>query len=194
MLCSRCKKSEATVFYKQLVDNKLTERHLCLDCAKAVDVPISPGSPVFDLLLSILGKPQASSPRQARLQCRRCDLAFDEFRKTGLLGCSRCYDSFAKPLDELLKRIHCGPARHAGKTVRDVVDLDAEFVSVLAPTADGDARDALRRFLSAFRIGADELHLVDGPLARLDPLALLVLPRLDVALELREGRDRAVRH
>jgi len=116
MLCSNCQKREATVFCKQLINNKVSEQHLCLDCAKAVNVPVPSGSPVFDLLLSVLGKPSAAPARRAALQCQRCGLDFEEFRRTGLLGCPHCYESFAERLEELLRRIHGGTARHAGKT------------------------------------------------------------------------------
>lgn len=115
MNCSNCGKNEATVFYKQLLNNQITELRLCLECAKSVQVPASPGLPAMDLLLSVLGKTPASASRQERLQCGRCGLGFADFRKTGTLGCQQCYESFGAPLAELLRRIHGGTTRHAGK-------------------------------------------------------------------------------
>jgi len=43
--------------------------------------------------------------------CPVCGEAYAEFQKTGLFGCSACYEAFAPRLDALFKRIH-GVARH----------------------------------------------------------------------------------
>jgi protein arginine kinase activator len=114
MRCERCHKAESTVFLKQLLNNQVTELHLCAECAQKVEVPALAGSPVFDLLAS-LAKATERPGKTERLACSRCGLQYLEFRRTGLLGCPQCYDSFAKPLEELLKQIH-GKARHGGKT------------------------------------------------------------------------------
>lgn len=112
MLCSSCGKNEASVYFKQLVNNQVSETHVCLKCAQALEnTKLSTGSPIFDLL-SALGGTDAARRRTPR--CAACGTAYAEFKKTGFLGCPECYREFAEPLKEVLKRIH-GAASHRGK-------------------------------------------------------------------------------
>ena len=114
MICSRCGKNEATVFYKQVINNKITEAHVCLDCAQGgLSAGVTGASPLLDLL-SALGELKTPAPRRKRLECPRCGLKELEFRKSGRLGCSHCYGAFAPQLDSLLERVH-GADRHRGK-------------------------------------------------------------------------------
>ncbi|MFA5140924.1 MAG: UvrB/UvrC motif-containing protein [Elusimicrobiota bacterium] len=125
MLCEQCHKADATVFFKQLLNNQVTELRLCGDCAKKIEVPaLTSGSPIFDLLAS-LAKATERPGKIERLACSRCGLQYLEFRRTGLLGCPQCYDSFAKPLEELLKQIH-GKTRHRGKMPPGVASARSE--------------------------------------------------------------------
>jgi len=48
------------------------------------------------------------------LACSQCHLTYGEFKKTGRLGCSSCYKSFARELVPLMRRIH-GSTSHVGK-------------------------------------------------------------------------------
>ena len=36
MLCDKCGKNEATVFVKQVINNKETKQHLCKECAEGI--------------------------------------------------------------------------------------------------------------------------------------------------------------
>ena len=42
-------------------------------------------------------------------------MSYDDFQKTGKLGCGECYNVFSERLEPLLKRIH-GNSEHHGKT------------------------------------------------------------------------------
>ncbi|MFH1725666.1 MAG: UvrB/UvrC motif-containing protein [Elusimicrobiota bacterium] len=115
MLCSRCQKNEATVFYKQLVNNKVTEYQFCASCAKKVKGHAAvPSSPIFELLSTLGSQLRPSEQRRPR-ECPRCGLKYPEFRESGLLGCPACYESFAEPLGDVVKHIH-GALRHSGKS------------------------------------------------------------------------------
>ncbi|MEE8424311.1 MAG: UvrB/UvrC motif-containing protein [Elusimicrobiota bacterium] len=112
MLCSSCEKAEASVYFKQLVNNQVSEAHVCLKCARALEsAELSTGSPIFDLLSALGG---ADAARRRTPRCAACGTAYSEFKKTGFLGCPECYREFAEPLKEVLKRIH-GAVRHRGK-------------------------------------------------------------------------------
>ena len=54
------------------------------------------------------------APGRKSIKCSNCGVSSAEFRKSGFLGCARCYEKFADSLPEILKRIH-GSVRHKGK-------------------------------------------------------------------------------
>jgi protein arginine kinase activator len=43
-------------------------------------------------------------------------MTFAQFRKDGLLGCSKCYEAFEKKLLPLIQRAHEGGDHHTGKS------------------------------------------------------------------------------
>ena len=111
MLCQECQKNEANIFFKGILQNKVIQWSLCSDCAKEKGLePGAASSPLFSIadFLSGLGE-MGKSPK-----CSACGLRYSQFKQTGLLGCSRCYESFAAQLEPLLKRIH-GTSQHSGK-------------------------------------------------------------------------------
>jgi protein arginine kinase activator len=89
--------------------------HLCEDCAKDKSLQMEQQFGLADLLagLSDFGK-QIKTSEKTTVTCDNCGLSYDDFRKMGRLGCSRCYDSFKVPLSTLLKKIH-GANKHLGK-------------------------------------------------------------------------------
>lgn len=57
-------------------------------------------------------------------ECSHCGLSIAEFNKTGRLGCSECYHTFADELHGLLRKIH-GSDQHTGKApTMDPVQLE----------------------------------------------------------------------
>lgn len=46
--------------------------------------------------------------------CPVCGRTYSDFKKTGKLGCSECYKTFAAPLSAVLRQIHQNPV-HTGK-------------------------------------------------------------------------------
>jgi protein arginine kinase activator len=91
---------------------------LCEDCSKSKGVNDPAGFSLADLLLG-LGASQemedATGGEQVR--CPACGFTQADFKKTGRLGCSECYTTFADGLEGLLKTMHKG-VRHVGKTPR----------------------------------------------------------------------------
>jgi protein arginine kinase activator len=117
MKCDICGKKKATVHLTELVDDQVTELHICEDCAREKSVQMEQQFGLADLLagLSDFGKPvtEKQAPQQV-LQCSDCGTTYQEFKKHGRLGCSECYKSFESQLGSLLKKIH-GASNHAGK-------------------------------------------------------------------------------
>lgn len=115
MLCNVCGKNEATIHLTEIVNNQMVDLHLCEGCSQEKGSEVKPQLSLNDLLsdLSDLGGVPGLQKKEA-LACRACGLTYEEFGKTGRLGCPECYDAFTKPLYLLIKRIQ-KDTQHIGK-------------------------------------------------------------------------------
>jgi protein arginine kinase activator len=115
MLCDICGKKKATVHLTEIVDDQMTEMHLCDECAREKSVQMEQQFGLADLLagLSDFGK-QVKDYEKVKLECPNCRMNYEDFKKFGRLGCSECYTAFRDHLAVLLKKIH-GSNRHFGK-------------------------------------------------------------------------------
>ncbi|UZJ78920.1 UvrB/UvrC motif-containing protein [Fictibacillus sp. KU28468] len=124
MFCQECNERPATLHFTKIVNGKKTEFHICEHCAKEKG-EFLPGSNTFSIhqLLSglLYGDPSTSgtaSPglsQQSVQACPQCGMTYNQFAKSGRFGCSHCYEVFDSKLDPILKRVHGGNTRHAGK-------------------------------------------------------------------------------
>ncbi|MCK9594573.1 MAG: UvrB/UvrC motif-containing protein [Candidatus Omnitrophica bacterium] len=115
MLCDNCKKNPATVHLTEIVDEQMTELHLCEECAKKKSSQMEQQFGLSDLLAGLADFEKPVEDKEAvSIQCPNCGLTYKDFKKIGRLGCSECYDTFKKFLSPLLKRIH-GSSAHCGK-------------------------------------------------------------------------------
>lgn len=113
MVCDACKNEEATVFLTQIVGGKMQKVNLCEACSKAKGVTDPTGFALADLLLG-LGAAQDIEKAPVALKCTVCGFTQADFKKTGRLGCSACYDTFSEGLEGMLKNMHKG-THHTGK-------------------------------------------------------------------------------
>ena len=129
MLCEKCKKKEATIFYEETVNGKSLSYSLCGDCAKKMrqsgklNLSQSLGSGFFegspfgtlsdDLFGSFFGIPE--NARTSKKVCPLCQISFDEIRRQGKVSCPSCYDTFSAELRDTLRSLH-GNAKHTGKS------------------------------------------------------------------------------
>ena len=116
MQCDICSKKKATVHLTEIIDEQMSEMHLCEECARQKSVQMEQQFGLSDLLagLTDFGK-QVKEHEKTDLKCPTCGMTDDDFRKFGRLGCSECYDAFNAHLSTLLKKIH-GANHHFGKT------------------------------------------------------------------------------
>ena len=114
MKCDVCQKSEATVYLTQIVEGKMQKVNLCENCAKEKGVSDPTGFAMADLLLGLGATQQIEHGGQPAQKCPVCGFTQIDFKKTGRLGCSACYDTFDYGLANLLKGMHKG-LKHTGK-------------------------------------------------------------------------------
>lgn len=125
MQCDICGKKKATVHLTEIVDQQMSEMHLCEECARQKSVQMEQQFGLADLLAGLAdmgtksttpNKEAVAAAKTAALTCAKCGLSYDDFRKFGRLGCGHCYISFKEQLDALLKKIH-GSNHHLGKMI-----------------------------------------------------------------------------
>jgi protein arginine kinase activator len=152
MLCDNCKERDAVVHLTRIVDNAVTQLHLCEKCAAAKGVETTlavPQHPLGDILQAV--QQQASSTAEDAAACGFCGATARDFRATGRLGCPHCYEAMEKSLRELLRRLH-GSSRHVGQRYE-------EPVAHVASKSDSvhDLRDRLQRAVDAeqFELAAE---------------------------------------
>lgn len=128
MLCDICKQNVATVHLTDMAEGKTMKADLCPACAKQKGVDDPAGYSLAGLLMELGQVALAEKPAEEdgkQLVCTHCGLTQADFKKTGRLGCSCCYEVFNEGLDGLLKTMHKG-TRHVGKApfaVKESVDL-----------------------------------------------------------------------
>ena len=148
MLCDHCQERDAVVHLTQIVDNAVTQLHLCEKCAaaKGIETTIAvPKHPLGDFLHAV--QQQASPTAGDQTRCSYCETSLRDFRASGRLGCAHCYTAFEGALRELLRRVQ-GGAKHAGR----------EYVAPLVAGSDREsALEALRTRLRQ-AIGAEEFE------------------------------------
>lgn len=165
MLCDNCQERDAVVHLTRIVDNAVTQLHLCEACAAAKGVETTlavPQHPLGDILQAV--QQQAATTTEDAASCSFCGATARDFRTSGRLGCPHCYDAMERSLRELLRRLH-GSSRHVGQRYEAPV---AHLVE--KPDTLHDLRDRLRRAIEAeqFEVAAelrDRIRLLEVPAA-----------------------------
>lgn len=125
MECQECQQRPATLHFTQVINGNKTEVHVCEVCAKEKGYMTYPeeGYSLHNLLSGLfnfdtakLGNSQENTFKQVNeLKCPKCEMTFSEFKRVGKFGCATCYETFAEKLDPILRRVHAGNTKHAGK-------------------------------------------------------------------------------
>ena len=130
MLCQKCHKKTASVFISSIINGQETRIYLCDDCVK--DYPLfnfnfqNPFSikdvmdkfkidedPSIDQEKDSL-LPVDNDSKEEDVICPNCYSTYNEYKQTGKLGCSRCYEAFEEKLKPVLKNIY-GHEEYIGK-------------------------------------------------------------------------------
>lgn len=125
MLCQNCKRQEASIHLKRIVNGESVELHLCGDCAAGLGYGdlfsgfgLDPGR-----VFAAAGRGSVSRIGSRRLRCETCGLSLEDIAQTSRVGCPDCYAAFGDKLLPLLQKLH-GKAAYKGKTPLSAGDGD----------------------------------------------------------------------
>lgn len=120
MLCEKCKKNEARINLVKILNGQKQEIWLCENCARDIaDIPMLNSIskeidfPFQGILTGLISNFNNVSEKK-ELVCPNCGMHYDEFKKTGKLGCSECYEEFSKSNEPLVKTA-ANFVKYAGK-------------------------------------------------------------------------------
>lgn len=151
MRCQHCKINPATVDYIEEVNGKKFEFHLCSECYSELYGNLN------SMLTSDLwtGLFSASSPRKK--SCPICGTTYLDYERTGLLGCTSCYDTFKDELLVSIRKIQGGDTHIGKKGLGDeyglhyqLKNLQEEMEKALRERRYGDA-GKLNKKISAIK-------------------------------------------
>jgi len=175
MQCQDCGSNEAFVHLTEIMDGEVNSVWLCSRCSlkrQGQRRPSFPAQPVqgndADSLVSFLGddftQPEEPSRGVSVSVCPSCDFSLDQWRKTNLLGCPRCYQAFSEALVPQLARFH-GHATHFGKFPRhhsedsnQLATIKRVRVALEKAVAREDYEEAAKQrdFLRSLKSGKEE--------------------------------------
>jgi len=120
--CSICG-AEAQRQFTEIVGGKRHSTPLCLECANKQDLTAPPSRKPRPAKMKLKLQAQVLGPGlpSTTLRCPDCGIRLVDLRKSGRVGCPRCYEVFRKQILPLLKRVHgatdhegAGPANDSG--------------------------------------------------------------------------------
>lgn len=117
MLCDRCKQNTATFHSSVNINGKITETHLCDECAN--DNKLFSFNNFLNPSFENIG---LYGNLQEELTCDKCGYTLSDFKATGLLGCSNCYKVFRDVINKSLISIQPSMI-HIGKRANSAPNL-----------------------------------------------------------------------
>jgi protein arginine kinase activator len=108
MLCQHCKCKPATVNYVEIINGDKFESHLCAECYADLYGELN-SKANNDIWAGLFGCPTTKAK-----SCPVCGTTYADYERTGLLGCTSCYDVFKEELLPSILKIQ-GKVTHVGK-------------------------------------------------------------------------------
>ena len=132
MLCDRCNKKKATIFYRENLGGRVKALHLCGECVEILEQAgeledisaavagfISPFFVAEELSIPI-PFPSKSYPAERlggsapQKKCPTCGASAEDINRAGRVGCAHCYTAFSEELCGVMTAAH-GRAEHTGR-------------------------------------------------------------------------------
>jgi protein arginine kinase activator len=67
--------------------------------------------------------------------CSSCGITYGSYRKTGRVGCSKCYESFKEKISPLVQELH-GSTVHVGMSPKNYSDYESTKRKIMALKSD----------------------------------------------------------
>lgn len=119
MMCDECGIRPANIRLTTIVNGEKKERNLCSECLARNQKFKTDFSALAGHLSGLLGALKSGGAEKEepmpQIECSRCGMTYEKFRKTGMVGCAQCYDDFREPLQTLMSRVH-GHTQHVGRS------------------------------------------------------------------------------
>lgn len=105
-MCESCGQRPAEVEFVQIIGNLHKRMSLCRQCAASEG--LSQHFEIFRRLAHMFEQQQVMQTEAdvPEVVCSQCRTSFEEFARTGLLGCPDCYTEFKEHLTPILRRMH----------------------------------------------------------------------------------------
>ena len=126
MLCERCNKKKATVFYRESIGGQVRALRLCGECTEALEQT----GELEDISAAVAGFTSTYFPADERVfpfpfhsltkgavscACPVCGATVGDIATAGKVGCGTCYTIFSGELAGTLRQAH-GKAEHMGRS------------------------------------------------------------------------------
>ncbi|MBQ2662498.1 MAG: UvrB/UvrC motif-containing protein [Clostridia bacterium] len=129
ILCDKCKAKEAVMHRIIITNGKKHAQHFCLECAAQA------GIMMFKLpsFAELAASEQMSD--NSSLKCV-CGHTFSDFKKTGMLGCTECYNTFSEKLLPIISSAQLGRTQQKNRSFTSSVPNESEDVVSLQKLLD----------------------------------------------------------
>lgn len=129
MLCERCNKKKASIFYRESIGGRVRALRLCGECAEALEQAgeledVSAAVAGFLSPFSLSDESSFSLPFQSlsgsktgggtSCKCPTCGASIEDITSAGKVGCATCYTVFSGELAGAIRSAH-GKAEHTGR-------------------------------------------------------------------------------
>ena len=131
MLCEICKQNQATIHIQEVIKGEKKSLNICGKCAaeKGLDTTGIQGINISEILYKLSAQKNNDTPNNKEqilpdnqkiedetptITCPDCNWNIKKFKKSGRLGCCKCYNAFYEILSKTLGNIHKGTS-HVGK-------------------------------------------------------------------------------
>lgn len=164
MNCDLCKENTAVIFIEQESNSGKKRISLCKSCAEQYkiqpDMPLHGNKEIIKLFDKLFEAKTSQDPEASKL-CPVCGRSLLLIRKTGITGCSECYQTFPSQIHEMLKtfdvdQIYSGslPKRLSGfrNTLTDRMDIQLKLEKAIQ-NEDYEKAAVYRDFLKALDKG-----------------------------------------
>ena len=109
MLCSDCNKKPAVMNVQIAENNKVTQLHLCAECAAKKGLAFLAPFTLGDVF------PHTIRSEHDEMRCPTCGMTLSEFKRVGAVGCQHCYQNLRAGTEPVLRQVQKG-MQHVGRT------------------------------------------------------------------------------